>query len=153
MEVTSTSPHVCRSTLAAEATSLDAGVDHATYIAFFFSEVIDADFRATHEQQPLIKIMPTTDCRSLYDAIRRTTAQFAEKRARIDVAAIREAARDTRWVPTDAMIADGLTERNAALRNALGQFHVPQGGTGLRAAGGRGERERQAMTPPLLLLT
>jgi hypothetical protein len=97
-------------------------MDHGTFISFMLSEVVDSTFRATKADYPLIAILPTTDCRSLYDAVRRSSTQFAERRTQIDVAAIKEASTDIRWVPTDKMVADGLTKRSLPLRNELRRF-------------------------------
>ena len=64
--------------------------------------------------------MPATDAKSLYDAVRRLSTSFAEKRVQIDVAAIRTSSSHTiRLVPTNEQVADGLIKRNPAFLNEL----------------------------------
>ena len=114
---------VCRSTLAAEACSLDAAVDHCAFFAFILCEIFDPEFKGTRDDRPWIPVAPTTDCRSLYDAVRKLSTQFQERRTQIDVTAIRETcARTIRWVPTTVQRADGLTKRDPKLRNELRMF-------------------------------
>ena len=65
------------------------------------------------------KSVMLTDCRSLYDAVHRLSTTFQEKRAEIDVAALRQTAKQLRWVPTSQQWADALTKRDSKLRNQL----------------------------------
>ena len=114
---------VCRSTLAAEACSLDAAVDHCAFFAFTLCEIFGPEFKGIRDDRPWIPVAPTTDCRSLYDAVRKLSTQFQERRAQIDMTAIRETcARTIRWVPTTVQRADGLTKRDPKLRYELRMF-------------------------------
>jgi len=114
---------VCRSTLSAEAAASDAACDHAAFMSFLLSELLDGDYVATKEESGLIPVVPATDCKSLYDSVRRLSTQFQEKRVQIDITALREtASHSMRWVPTDHMLADGLTKRDHKLRNGLRLF-------------------------------
>ena len=114
---------VCRSTLAAEAASCDVAVDHAMFYSYLLSELLDEEFIATLGVCGMIEIAPTTDCRSLFDAVRRLATSFQEKRVQIDVTSIRESSsKSIRWVPTTVQRADGLTKRSTQLRNELRAF-------------------------------
>ncbi len=113
-------PRQTRSTLGAEAGACDIAVDHASFISAFLSEMMYPDFRATAGETGRVPVIPVTDCKSLYDAVRRLSTSLKEKRVQIDVTSIREtASRNIRWVPTLAMLADGLTKRCPKLRNLL----------------------------------
>ena len=104
---------LCRSTLAAEAAAMDAVADHATFFGFLLSEAMNEKYRATQQDVPRIAVLAVTDCRSLYDTVRKTTASMVtEKRTLVDICAVREAASDVGSVPTQKVPADGLVKRN-----------------------------------------
>ena len=107
-----------RSTLAAEAASLDRAFDMGNFMACVFSEMVHADYVAT-SGMPAFEVVPVTDARSLFDAVHRLSTSFQEKRAEIDVAALRQACRNLRWVPAEKQCADGLTKRSRPLRDAF----------------------------------
>ncbi|CAE7400538.1 GIP [Symbiodinium sp. CCMP2456] len=107
---------VLRSTLAAEAASLDKAEDFGHYLAAMLSEMFEAGHYATMKA-PLFEVLPVTDARSLWDAIHRLTTSFQEKRVEISIAALRQQCRNLRWVPTEQQIADVMTKRNKALRD------------------------------------
>ena len=113
------SKRVVRSTLAAEASAKDCGVDYATFMNAFLSELLTA-IRAKN-QAPAFQHYSVTDCKSLYDAVRQATPSLSEKRTIIDLTATREAlAKDhLLWVPTSAMLADGLTKLDFGLMKTL----------------------------------
>ena len=110
---------VLRSTLAAEAASLDKAEDYGNFIATMLSEMVDGRFSATLREVPLIEVVPVTDARSLWDAIHRLSTTFAEKRVEISIASLRQQCRALRWVPTEQQLADGLTKRSRALRDSF----------------------------------
>ena len=110
-----------RSTLAAEAASLDRAFDTGNFLACVFSELVYGDYRAT-TGVPLMEVIPVTDARSLWDAIHRLSTTFSEKRVEIDVAALRESCRSLRWVPTEQQTADALTKRSPSLRDTFRKF-------------------------------
>lgn len=98
---------VLRSTLAAEAASLDRAQDTANFMACAFSEMIYGDYRAV-SGTPRFDVVPITDARSLWDA---------EKRVEIDVASLRQTCRNLRWVPTEKQHSDALTKMSSKLRD------------------------------------
>ncbi|CAK9013665.1 Copia protein [Durusdinium trenchii] len=110
---------VLRSTLAAEAASLDRAEDGANFVSAFTGELFLPGYVASRSGKSLFPIWPVTHARSLYDAIHRLATSFAEKRVEIDIAALRQCCRSLRWVPTEVMLADGFTKRSRALRDKL----------------------------------
>eukprot|EP00435_Cladocopium_sp_Y103_P012135 s282_g3.t1 len=110
---------VLRSTLASEAASLDKSEDYANFLGCMLGELTCPEYIASHSGKSPFAIWPVTDARSLFDAIHRLATSFAEKRVEIDIAALRQTCRNLRWVPTEAMLADGLTKRSRPLREHL----------------------------------
>ena len=110
---------VLRSTLAAEAASLDKAEDYGNFLATMLSEMVDGRYSATLREVPLIEVVPVTDARSLWDAIHRLSTSFAEKRVEISIATLRQQCRALRWVPTEQQLADVLTKRSRSLRDAF----------------------------------
>ena len=110
---------VLRSTLAAEAASLDRSEDSANFIGCLLGELVIEGYVASHSSRSPFPVWPVTDARSLYDSIHRLATTFSEKRVEMDVAALRSTCRNLRWVPTGEMKADALTKRSSALRDAL----------------------------------
>ena len=120
---------VTRSTLAAEAAAMDAAVDHAVYMSHFMSCIHVAGHVVSGLAPPVFKVVPVTDCRSLYDALQRLSASLQEKRVLLDLVAIRETCGGSlggssavRWVPGEFQLADGLTKRDRTLRANLAKF-------------------------------
>ena len=107
---------VLRSTLAAEAASLDRAQDVGNFMACSFTEMLDPGYRAT-QGVPGFEVVPITDARSLWDAVHRLSTTFAEKRVELDVAGLRATCGNLRWVPTEKQHADALTKMNPKLRN------------------------------------
>lgn len=112
-----------RSTIGSEAASFHAGVDHSYYLAMFMSEFVYANFRAMQAVKPVVPIFPCTDCKSLYDTLKKLSSSVDEKRLQIDLSSIRESINVDafKWVPTHEMRADGLTKRSQKLRE---EFHA-----------------------------
>ena len=69
-------------------------------------------------------MITATGCKSLYDALHQLTPSLAEKRAAIDVIAIRDevSVKSVRWAPTTHMSADGMTKEDAKLQETLTQY-------------------------------
>ena len=118
-----------RSTLAAEAAAMDASVDHAFFMAHFFSMCLVKPFSCSSTVQPIVKVYPTTDCRSLYDSMVRLSSSLQEKRVQLDLVSIREACgggmdgtSTVRWVPSNHQASGGLTKRGPKLRENLARF-------------------------------
>ena len=110
---------VLRSTLAAEAASLDKAEDYGNFIATMLSEMVDGRYSATLREVPIFEMVLVADARSLWDAIHRLSTTFAEKRVEISIASLRQQCRALRWVPTEQQLADGLTKRSRQLKDAL----------------------------------
>ena len=115
-------PRVVRSTLAGEAIAQDLGVDYASYLSKFMSEMLTG--RPAGRNSSLLDVITVTDCKSLYDALLQLTPSLAEKRTVIDVISIRDkvSVKNVRWIPTTHMIADGMTKEDAELRETLTSF-------------------------------
>ena len=107
---------VVRSTLAAEACSADAGVDHGMFIGLCLTELVGKGDAISSDS--VFEHYHATDCRSLYDCVHKNSSDLEEKRTLLDVKAIRHAIipRNLLWVPTDQMHADGLTKDQIELR-------------------------------------
>ena len=108
---------------------MDVAIDHATFAATFLSEMLVEGFRASASSRPLVPVLPTTDCRSLYDCLQKLCPSLTEKRVLIDIAAIRESCTATgadscpvRWVPTLHQLADAFTKRCRQLRDRIRCF-------------------------------
>ena len=112
---------VLRSTLAAEAASLDKAEDYGNFLSAMLSEMYDASHQATM-RAPLLEVIPVTDARSLWDSVHRLTTSFQEKRVEISIAALRQQCRNLRWVPTEQQMADCMTKRNRALRDQFREW-------------------------------
>eukprot|EP00435_Cladocopium_sp_Y103_P047624 s257_g14.t1 len=112
-----------RSTLAAEASSLDRAqdLDTGNFMGCMFSDMLDPTYRATCGM-PAMEIIPITDARSLFDAVRRLSTNFAEKRVEIDVAGLRSTCRNLRWVPCELQHADAMTKMSTKLRDSFRQW-------------------------------
>ncbi|CAK0805201.1 unnamed protein product [Prorocentrum cordatum] len=115
---------VVRSTLAAEAMAMDAGVDTAYFLRHLFAEILFEDFRPGLSGKLPADFRPikvATDCKSLYDILTKegTPSTTLERRLSIDIAAVAHTAEDfddenpkhtVFWVPTDKQIADHLAK-------------------------------------------
>ena len=118
----SRSQRVCRSTLAAEASSADEGSDRAAFLNMLIAEVF--------YNQPAWKIgsrldhIQVTDARSLYDCIIPPNLSLTDKRSLVNVRAVQEEVRPDQmwWVPTTLMFSDGLTKLNTNLRSTLADW-------------------------------
>ena len=126
---------VCRSTLAAESMSMEAGLDAAVQIRTILAEAPMPDYVAGRSgtlQPDFLPIKGVTDCKSLYDLLCKEGAPSTtmERRLAIDVAAISEIGEEFdpenpgeafKWVPTYVQWADHFTKAKnpAELREIL----------------------------------
>jgi hypothetical protein len=117
----------CRSTLAAETMSLDAGFDSGIFLRELMAEPLIKDYNPVQSGKlpvNFLPVMPVTDCRSLYDLLTKDgpVAATQEKRLTLDLGAIREAAEEFdpdqedlkgtfKWVDTNSQLADHLTKQ------------------------------------------
>ena len=69
---------VLRSTLAAEAASLDKSEDYANFLGCMLGEIATPGYIASHSGKSPFPIWPVTDARSLFDAIHRLATSFTE---------------------------------------------------------------------------
>eukprot|EP00971_Amphidinium_carterae_P069588 1377170-Amphidinium_carterae.1 len=124
---------VCRSTLAAEAQALEAGVDHTQFVASYFTMGLTGVSLREAQGLPSIPFVCLTDCKSLYDSVLQTTPSLEERRVIITVAAIREAVQENSshhpfiparlfWIPTTEMCADALTKMAKPLRDFMSDW-------------------------------
>ena len=106
------------STLAAESQSMSVASGTVEWLLLVLTEVLDGKFpmrecRDVMSRRPPILV---TDCKSLYDHLLSPSAPTAieDRRTSIDVTIIRESIHNmsahVRWVPTNRMLADGLTK-------------------------------------------
>jgi hypothetical protein len=100
---------VVGSTLAAEALSLQAAIDHSFYLRAILADMMQVDALS-------IQIIVYCDSKNLDQAVH-SSKLVDDKKLRCDIAMIQESEDkekvDVRWVPGDRMIADCLTKRGA----------------------------------------
>ena len=90
----------------------------AEWLSLLMSDVMDGPINPHEARQLLCRRSPilATDCKSLYDHLVSPSAptSIEDRRTSIDVVIIRESMKisngQVRWLPTDRMIADGLTK-------------------------------------------
>ena len=106
------------STLAAESQSMSIATGTVEWMSLILTECLDGSF-SMHECRDMLARRPpliVTDCQSLYDHLTSPSAPTAveDRRTSIDITIIRESIKATqafvRWVPTNRMLADGLTK-------------------------------------------
>ena len=78
------------------------------------------EFDCTESEVPLFAVIPVTDCKSLYDAIKKCSPQLQERKTMVDRVSIKRSSGDSvRRVPTWQMWADALTKRDAKLNSTI----------------------------------
>ena len=121
----SRSPRVTRSTLASEANAMDEGVDRATFLNVFLSELLCGD-TGTKKQRTtgVLKQLQVTDCKSLYDGVISDNPSTEEKRTMISIRSIQDfiSPQQVHWVPSELMHADVLTKHSVTLRSDFLQW-------------------------------
>ena len=110
------SPRVCRSTLASEASAADEGADRSAFINMMLSEILYSE--PAHRAGCRLDNLQGTDSKSLYDALLAVNSTLTDKRSLVNIRAIQETLgpKQTRWIPTTLMHADGLTKLSPVLR-------------------------------------
>ena len=100
---------VVTSTLAAEALSLHACINHAIYIRHVIAE-------ALNRKPADMQIIAYTDSNNLSNSLHSTTL-VSDQRLRIDIGAIKQAMSEdnvaVKWLPKQEMLADSLTKKGA----------------------------------------
>ena len=111
-------PRAVSSTLGGEAQALATASGSVEWLNLLLAEAIDGSFapstcRSLLARRPAIL---ATDCKSLYDHLISPSSPTAvdDRRTSIDIVIIRESIKllsaQIRWLPTNRMIADGLTK-------------------------------------------
>lgn len=106
------------STLAAESQALSTATGTVEWILLLLAEILDGPLNVRTCRDVLKRRKPivVTDCKSLYDHLHSPSSPTAvnDRRTSIDIVIIRESCRfmnaHIRWVPTNRMLADGLTK-------------------------------------------
>ena len=111
-------PRAVSSTLGGEAQAMATAGGTIEWLNLMLSEVLDGPFVPKDARTMLQKRPPVlaTDCKSLYDHLISPSSPTSidDRRTSIDVVIIRESLKVTggsiRWLPTNRMLADGLTK-------------------------------------------
>lgn len=111
---------VVRSTIAAEALSLQEGLECGYYYRQMLEDIMKL-------QRNTIPIIAHVDNKSVIDAVH-STKLVDDKRLRVDIAAISESlsrneVKEIRWCPGKYHLADCMTKRGASGFNLLEVFH------------------------------
>ena len=111
-------PRAVSSTLSGEAQAMATAGGTIEWLNLMLSEVIDGPF-VPKDARSILRARPpvfATDCKSLYDHLISPSSPTSidDRRTSIDVVIIRESLKITggsiRWLPTNRMLADGLTK-------------------------------------------
>ena len=106
-----------RSTLAVEAAGGSEGHDRGTWIRAFVAQLLHGYETPWRTMKLKVPYGFGTDCRSLYDTTVKTGSSTREKRIAMDLQDVRDGVDEgdqARWIPTEVMLADGLTKRMTA---------------------------------------
>lgn len=111
-------PRAVSSTLGAESQSMACASGSVEWVNLLLCEALDGPFNPRESRSRLSRRPPVlaTDCKSLFDHLTSPSAPTAveDRRTSIDIVIIRESLAITqgivRWLPTDRMLADGLTK-------------------------------------------
>lgn len=113
-------PRVVNSTLGAEAQSMSGAASMCEWLSLLLAEIRDGPCCAQSlwdvPRRPPCTLV--TDCKSLFDHLKSPSApSLDDRRTSIDIVIIRESVRrmsaSVRWIPTDRMLADGMTKEAA----------------------------------------
>ena len=106
----SRSARICRSTLSAEASACDTGIDRASFLAYLLTEILmnEASFKLSRT----LRIISVTDCRSLYDVLCSENPRTEDKRTIVVIRGIQQhvSREQVFWVPTHLQWSDSLTK-------------------------------------------
>lgn len=106
------------STMAAESQAMSVATGTVEWLSLMLAETLDGAFDVRDSREVLQRRNPIaiTDCKSLYDHLISPSSPTAveDRRTSIDITIIKESIRTCsmhiRWVPTNRMLADGLTK-------------------------------------------
>lgn len=111
-------PRAVSSTLGGESQAMGTATGTVEWLSLMLAEALDGPFdpRASREVMSARPPVLATDCKSLFDHLVSPSSPTSidDRRTSIDVVIIRESLKalqgNIRWLPTDRMIADGLTK-------------------------------------------
>eukprot|EP00435_Cladocopium_sp_Y103_P068619 s934_g31.t2 len=111
-------PRAVSSTLGGEAQALATASGSVEWLNLLLTEALDGSFAPSSGRSLLARrpAILATDCKSLYDHLVSPSSptQVDDRRTSIDIVIIRESIKllsaQIRWLPTNRMIADGLTK-------------------------------------------
>ena len=113
-------PRVCRSSLGAECQALSTALEELMMVKLFLLKIQfpELNLKEMQEKVNLEQSAVITDCKALYDGMKRESIQqAADKRVAIESLVIRDLLQDLncqwRWVSSERQLADGLTKTNA----------------------------------------
>ena len=114
-------PRAVSSTLGGEAQAMATAGGTIEWLNLLLAEAIDGPFDPFRAREVMTRRSPifATDCKSLFDHLISPSSPTSidDRRTSIDVVIIRESLKNTkgsiRWLPTNRMIADGLTKDRA----------------------------------------
>ena len=103
-----------RSTLAAEAAGASRAYDRSAFVRAMIHEIESGEHLHWTDAVKKIPFGLGTDCKSLYDVCSKLGSMPDERRVALDLLDVKEGVEEfhdvVRWVPTDHMLADGLTK-------------------------------------------
>eukprot|EP00439_Symbiodinium_sp_Y106_P045572 s1978_g5.t2 len=112
----------CRSTLAAEASAADEGADRAVFANMCLGEIVFGE--SALKGTTRFDNIQVSDAKSLYDTVVAENPSVSDKRSLINIRSIQQSVKpkDFRWVPTEHMVADGLTKLDWKLTEQMSVF-------------------------------
>ena len=112
-------PRVCRSSLAAECQALATALEELMMVKAFLAKLQQPEKQLKDIKDNLkSECAVVTDCKALYDCVKRETIQQAtDKRVAIEALVIKDLLKDMtcqfRWISSERQLADGLTKVGA----------------------------------------
>ena len=111
-------PRAVSSTLGGESQAMSTATGTVEWLSLMLAEALDGPFEPRKSREVMSARPPilATDCKSLFDHLVSPSSptSIEDRRTSIDVVIIRESLKalqgHIRWLPTDRMIADGLTK-------------------------------------------
>lgn len=151
-------PRVVSSTLSAEAQSMSVASSMLEWTSLLLSEALDGPrfARSLWSGMGNRVVMLITDCKSLYDhLVSQSSPTLDDRRTAIDIVILRDSIERLkavlRWIPTNRMLADGLTKESPEafdlLRSCLrtASYQISPEDLVLRRRAAEREREKTAI--------
>ena len=124
-------PRVTRSSLGAEVQSATMAVEDQEWLRLMWVEMSTGEVNLKNANPAIASVTAAvvTDCKGLYDSINRNSSSglgVADRRSAIEALGLRQSLAVTktelRWVHSEAMPADGLTEGSTAAHQVTMDF-------------------------------